>query len=61
MEEIALASAAIALVEKLIPKIQEWVKSGQVSPEEQKALFDKYNNLATSLDEMFNGDEWKIE
>jgi hypothetical protein len=61
MEEIAIANAAIALIEALAPKIQAAVKSGQVTPTEQQTLLDKYNSLKTNLDAAFSGPEWTIQ
>lgn len=59
MEEIALAGAALALIEKLIPQIAAMVKKGQVPPEEQQALLDKYNAVKTAVESGFEGPEWQ--
>lgn len=61
MEEILLANAAIALIEKLIPVIQARVKAGQVTPEQQQLLRDKYNSLVNAGDAAFSGPEWQVE
>jgi hypothetical protein len=45
MEEILLAEAAIGLVEKLYPKIEEMVQKGDITPEQQLALHDRVDAL----------------
>lgn len=60
MEEIILASAALALLEKLLPVIQQQVKTGQITPEEQQKIRDQYNSLRNQGDAAFAGPEWNI-
>lgn len=59
MEEIALANAALGLVELLIPRIKQLAQSGQISPEQQQAVRDKYNSLRKAGDAAFAGPEWQ--
>lgn len=61
VEYMALANAAINLVEALIPKIQELTKQGLVSPEDQQKLFDRANTLMEGIESglAFSGPEWQ--
>lgn len=59
LEYIALANAALALIESLIPKIRELTLSGAVSVEEQQRLMDKANALVTTVQTGFTGPEWE--
>lgn len=59
MEEILLANAALTLLDKLLPRIQQMVKDGQVSVEEQKATWDKYHALRNKVGNPFMGPEWE--
>lgn len=59
LEYIALANAALALIESLIPKIRELTLSGAVSVEEQQRLMDKANALVTAVQTGFTGPEWE--
>lgn len=59
--EAAAIIAAINLIEQLIPIIDEKVKSGQVSPEEQTKIRDRYTSLRNLGDALFAGPEWHVE
>ena len=61
MNEIILVNAAITLIEKLIPVINNAVKDGQVTPEAQAELRDRYTALRTQADAAFTGPEWMLE
>lgn len=58
MEEIVLANAALALLEVLLPKIQQLTNKGEISAEDQQALKDKYLSLKNRADGQFTGPEW---
>lgn len=58
-KEIALANAALALLELLLPKIQEGVKTGDVSVEDQAAVRSKYEALRAQGDAAFSGPGWQ--
>lgn len=58
LEYIALASAAMSLLESLAPKFRELRNSGEISPEQQKELDDKFQNLTKHPDSFFSGSEW---
>jgi hypothetical protein len=60
MQEIAIATAALSLLEVLIPKIQELTLKGAVTPEQQQALLAKYNSLKNAGDAAFSGPEWNL-
>src|SRR4029078_4391968 len=49
MEYLAIASALVALVEQLIPKIKELAQSGDVTPEEQQALLARVAAIRVAL------------
>jgi hypothetical protein len=59
MEEIALISAALALAEKLLPRLDALVKSGQITPAQQQAVRDRYLALRAKADAAFQGPEWE--
>jgi len=61
MNEIILVNAALTLIEKLVPVIADAVKSGQVTPEAQAELRQKYTALRAQADTAFTGPEWTIE
>lgn len=61
MNEALAAAAALELVERLLPIIEERVKSGQVSPEDQTKLRSKYEALRAKADAAFTGPEWAVE
>lgn len=57
---IAAANAALSLVETLIPKIQEWVQTGEITADQQADLLARYNSLKNKADGQFSGPEWKL-
>ena len=61
MNELILVNAALALIEKLFPVINDAVKNGQVTPEAQAELRTRYTALRTQADAAFNGPEWLVE
>ena len=61
MQEIIIANAALALLEKLLPLIQAQVRAGQVTAAEQQDLHDRYQSLRNAGDAAFAGPEWKLE
>jgi len=61
MNEIILVNAALTLIEKLLPVVTDAVKNGQVTPEAQAELRQKYTALRNQADTAFTGPEWNIE
>ena len=59
MQEILLINAALALAEKLIPRLAALVKSGEITPEQQQAVRDQYAALRAQADAAFTGPEWE--
>jgi len=57
MEYMALAMAAIALLEKLVPMIQRAVDKGEVTVDEQAALKARIDAIRAGT--AFTGPEWK--
>lgn len=57
MEFLAAATAALALYEKLQPIIAAQVKKGEVPPEEQQKLRDRFNAIRKA--DAFAGPEWE--
>lgn len=49
-------NAALSLAETLMPILQQQIKAGLVSPEEQQKVRDKFNLLRKA--EAFMGPEW---
>lgn len=45
---MALVDAALTIVEKAEPMVQEWFKAGLISPEEQQARADRIEKLRLS-------------
>jgi hypothetical protein len=60
MEELLLANATLALLEKLLPRINAMVKSGQISPEDQQKVRDRFLKLQNGMDTEFTGPEWEV-
>ncbi len=60
METIILATAALALLEKILPVIAARVKSGEIDPAEQQKLRDHYLALRAQGEKAFTGPEWEI-
>ena len=58
--ELAAIVAAIGLIETLLPIIQQRVKNGTITPEEQQKVLDDYKRLKTKADGVFTGPEWEI-
>jgi hypothetical protein len=61
MEELALANAAMVLLEKLIPILSEKFKSGEISAGEQASVLARYTSLKNRAEGEFSGTHWKIE
>ena len=61
MEEIALAAAALTLLEKLFPRIEQMVQSGQITPDQQKDIRTRYASLRNAGDAAFTGPEWETK
>ena len=57
---LALVNALLAGLETLIPLVSGWFKGGEISVEEQKAVFDRYKALRDAGDKAFEGEEWTI-
>ena len=58
MDPITIASAAIQILQAIIPYINDAVKKGQVTPEEQSALLAKIDELRSG--KAFAGKEWEV-
>lgn len=58
---IAAASAAIDLVQRLLPIIDQMVKRGEVSAELQAEVRAKAESLKTQSEGQFSGPHWKID
>lgn len=58
--EIQLIILAISLIEKLLPTIEAAVARGEVTPEQQKEVRDRYLALIADVNR-FNWPEWKVE
>ena len=57
METVALINGVIALIQLLEPKIEEAIKKGEISPEEQQRLADKIGRLRSHV--AFTGPHWQ--
>jgi hypothetical protein len=57
---IAAANAALALAETLIPKIQEWAKNGDVTPEQEASVRARLLSLRARAGGEFSGPEWQV-
>jgi hypothetical protein len=60
MESITVLTGLISVLEIVIPKIAELVKSGEITPEQQQTLLDRKDALLEKLDEAFSGPEWEV-
>jgi len=60
MNELILINAALTLIEKLLPVISNAVKNGQVTPEAQAELRNRYTGLRAKADAAFTGPEWDV-
>jgi len=58
MEELLLADAAIALLEKLLPIIESKVAAGQVSVQEQEKVRARFESLKARKAGEFSGPQW---
>ena len=56
---ISLATVAIDLVEKLLPAIEQLRAKGEITPEQQQELMDRYQSLKARADGQFSGAHWK--
>lgn len=56
---IALANAALGMVEALIPQVAALVKNGEISVEDQQKVLDRYNAVKAAAATGFSGPEWK--
>lgn len=56
---VALANAALGMVEALMPQVAALFKNGEISVEDQKALLDRYNAVKAATESGFTGEEWK--
>ena len=61
MQEILLLNAALALIEKLAPTIQNAFTRGEITAAQQQAARDQYLALRAKADDAFSGPEWVIE
>lgn len=57
---ITTASAALSLVEQLLPLIDGLQKNGQISVADQAALLAKYESLKAKADGQFSGPAWQV-
>jgi len=57
---IALTSAALSLVEQLLPVVDGFQKNGQISAEAQAELRAKFESLKTKADAQFSDPAWKV-
>lgn len=60
MEEILLINAALALVERLAPRVEQWIKQREVGVPEQEAEVARYNSLKARSAGQFRGPEWDL-
>lgn len=56
MNPALVAQLALAALELALPKIEELVREGKISPQEQQDLRDRYNALRGHA--AFTGPEW---
>jgi len=50
----------LALVESLLPLLDIFKASGEITAEQQQELLDKYNSLKNKADGQFAGPEWQV-
>jgi len=60
MNEILAANAALLLVEKLLPLIEQKVKSGEISAEDQAMFRARYQAMRAKGDANFAEVHWQI-
>lgn len=58
---LALLQALISGIQNIWPVIEDLVKKGEITVEEQQALHDKYKELMASGAGQFSKDHWKIQ
>ena len=56
---ITAVNAALSLVEALIPQLSAWLKSGDITIEQQQSVLARYNALKQAVSEGFSGPEWE--
>ena len=57
---IAAINAGLALVESLLPLLDIFKASGEITAEQQQELLNKYNSLKNKADGQFAGPEWQV-
>lgn len=57
---LAAISASIDLTQKLLPMVDQLKASGQITPEQQKAVLDQYASLRARADGQFSGPQWRV-
>lgn len=55
---LALISVGIDLFKVIKPQVDDLIKSGKITVEEQAAVMAKFKELSEHTDDMFSGDEW---
>lgn len=59
---LAMVNAALAFVEKALPKIREWTRNGEITAEQQTETLQRYQSLKQQLDapgNRFEGEHWR--
>lgn len=59
MEEVTAFLAALALAEALAPRVEEAVQRGEVTPDQQKQMRDRYEALRARGSDAFKGPGWE--
>ena len=54
-------NAGLALIESLLPLLQQAVQAGEITVDQQSELLAKYVSLKNRADGQFSGPEWKVE
>lgn len=57
---LALANAGLALMEQLIPQIQEAAHRGDITVEQQAEVRRRYLSLKARAEGQFAGPEWSL-
>lgn len=57
---LAVINGSLALTESLLPVLDQLVKSGQITAEQQAVILAKYNSLKARADGQFSGPQWAI-
>lgn len=60
MDPISITTLAIAVLRQAIPAIQDMVKKGQISPEQQAQVLADYKSLINESNGQFSGPEWEV-